>query len=192
MTREKISLSAELGRYLLAFGAGPMTPAINNSMPAHVVAAFKEFPAPVRKRLEYVRALIFSIAAKDQNIGSLTETLKWGEPAYLTEATRSGSTIRLGWPKAHPNHAAIYFNCQTTLVPAFRENLPNAFEYSGSRAILLAADDPVDEDVLSFCISMALTYHRTKMPHPSRNVRGRQRASLPSATTNKVSHRSWE
>jgi hypothetical protein len=135
---------------------------INNPMPPHVVAAFRVFPGPVRERLEKVRALIFSVACRNPNIGPLTETLKWGEPAYLTEATGSGSTSRLGWPKPRPNHAAIYFNCKTTLVPTFRDNFPNAFEYSGNRAILLAVDEPVDEDALSFCIGMALKYHMVK------------------------------
>lgn len=139
-----------------------MTSTIHDAMPTHVAAAFKAFPAPVRERLEYVRALIFNLAAENKNIGPLTETLKWGEPAYLTEATGSGSTIRLGWPKTHPNHVALYFNCKTTLLSNFRKHFPKAFEYSGNRAILLAIHDPVNDDALSLCISMALTYHTTK------------------------------
>jgi hypothetical protein len=62
-----------------------------------VAAAFSIFPAGVRARLLEVRELIFETAADIKGVGPLTETLKWGEPAYLTQATGSGSTIRLGW-----------------------------------------------------------------------------------------------
>ena len=139
-----------------------MTPALNQTMPAEVAAAFREFPAPVRERLERFRTLIYDVAGEDPVIGPLTETLKWGEPAYLTAATGSGSTIRLGWPKTRPNHAAIYFNCRTALVQTFRDLFPGLFEYSGDRAIFLAADRPIDEDALRPCIRTALTYHAAK------------------------------
>jgi hypothetical protein len=33
-------------------------------------------------------------------VGALHETLKWGQPAYLTPETRSGTTLRLGVPKS--------------------------------------------------------------------------------------------
>ena len=64
-------------------------------MPADVAAAFSGFPASVRARLLEVRDLIFETAVAIEGVGPLTETLKWGEPAYLTLATGSGSTIRL-------------------------------------------------------------------------------------------------
>ena len=136
-----------------------MIPTLDKTMPPQVLAAFKEFPAPVRETLERVRALIFHIADQTANVGPLTETLKWGEPAYLTEATGSGSTIRLGQPKGRPTHAAVYFNCRTTIVSAFRDMFPNGFDYSGNRAIVLPTDRPIDEDALRLCIGMALTYH---------------------------------
>jgi Domain of unknown function (DU1801) len=150
-----------------------VTATLHKAMPTDVAAAFREFPAPVRKRLERVRALILSVAGETEGVGPLVETLKWGEPAYLTEATGSGSTIRLGWYKARPSHAAVYFNCKTTLVSTFRDLFPSVFEYSGDRAILLDVESSTDEKALSLCISAALTYHLAKNPkklnpHPSR------------------------
>ena len=59
----------------------------------------------------------------------MAETLKWGEPAYLTEVTRSGSTIRLGWNRDATDDCAVLFNCRTTLVETFRERFPGAFRY---------------------------------------------------------------
>lgn len=126
--------------------------------PAPVAAAFDAFPAPVRKKLDRVRALIFDVAAKTEGVGPLTETLKWGEPAYLTEVTKSGSTVRLGWPKREPDKAAVYFICTTNLVSDFRSLWPD-LTYEGDRAILLPLDRELPEG-LGACIGMALTYHR--------------------------------
>ena len=92
-------------------------------------------------------------------VGPLTETLKWGEPAYVTSATRSGSTIRLGILKLGANDAAVLFNCRTTLVDSFRAHFPDAFGYHGNRAILIPAAVPVPESALAICLAMALTYH---------------------------------
>jgi hypothetical protein len=135
---------------------------MHNAMPVEVAAAFREFPTPVRMLLERVRTLILTVARETEVVGPLVETLKWGEPAYLTEASGSGSTIRLGWPKARPSHAAVYFNCKTTLIATFRDMFPSVFEYKGDRAILLDVDGAMDEKALSLCISMALTYHVAK------------------------------
>jgi hypothetical protein len=114
-------------------------------MPA-AVAAFDAFPAVVRRRLVEVRRLIFETAARLDGVAPLTETLKWGEPAYLTKATGSGSSIRLGQRKSADRACAVFFNCRTTLVATFRAQFPEAFAYEGDR--------------LSFCLAMALTYHR--------------------------------
>ena len=42
-----------------------------------------------------LRQLIFDVAAKTKDVGQLEETLKWGEPAYLTSESKSGSLIRI-------------------------------------------------------------------------------------------------
>jgi len=128
-------------------------------MPRNVEAAFDTFPPEVRHRLTEIRALIFGIAHDDPRIGTVSETLKWGEPAYLTQATGSGSTIRLGWPRHSPDHAAVYFICRTTLVDEFRERFGNDFQFEGTRAVLLPIDGEVDRAALEFMLSMALTYH---------------------------------
>lgn len=54
-----------------------------------------------------MRRLIVATAAETSGVGPLTEMLKWGEPAYLTEATVSGSTIRLGLPKSPGGMGAV-------------------------------------------------------------------------------------
>lgn len=126
---------------------------------ADVATAFAAFPGPVRVQLLEVRQLIFATAAETNEVGPLTETLKWGEPAYLTEASGSGSTIRLGLSKSPAGVGAILFNCRTTLVETFRTQFPSAFSYQGNRAILLASSTPIPIEPLATCLAMALTYH---------------------------------
>jgi hypothetical protein len=127
-------------------------------LPRQVSRAFEAFPPPVRRRLIEVRKLVFATAKAHDEVGSLTETLKWGEPAYLTEQTGSGSTIRLGRVK-DSEHAAILFNCKTTLIDTFRERFPNQFEYRQTRALLLNVAGALPKQELTVCLSLALTYH---------------------------------
>jgi hypothetical protein len=128
-----------------------------------VAQAFAAFPPPVRKRLLAVRALIHSVAAASDGVGDIQETLKWGEPAYLTPHSRSGSTIRLGlYRKGAPGACAVFFNCNTTLVDTFRSIFPQGLRFDGNRAIVLEPDDTPDQEALRACIGMALTYHRDK------------------------------
>jgi hypothetical protein len=64
-------------------------------LPSDVAAVYAGFPPEMRARLMEVRALLFDLAG-GTGVGPLTETLKWGEPAYLTDASRAGTTVRLG------------------------------------------------------------------------------------------------
>ena len=109
-----------------------------------------------------MRELIFETAAAIESVGPLTETLKWGEPAYLTETTGSGSTIRLGWFRSSERACEVLFNCRTTLADDFREPFPDVFAYEKNRAILLDARERLPEAPLRSCLGMALTYHRRR------------------------------
>ena len=91
--------------------------------------------------------------------------MKWGEPAYVTAETGSGSTIRIDWKKAKPTQYAMYFNCQTNLIQTFRTLFPTDFRYEGNRALLFEEDEVVPKDSLAFCIAVALSYHRRKEGH---------------------------
>lgn len=125
-----------------------------------VQRAFEAYPAPARDRLLELRELIFATAAETVGVGELEETLKWGEPAYLTSASKSGSTIRIAWKKTAPMQYAIYFNCNTTLVDTFRSVFPHDFDFEGNRALVFDQSATVPADALAFCIASALTYHR--------------------------------
>ncbi len=127
-----------------------------------VLQAFLAFPPNIQPKLMALRELIFATAAATEGVGAIEETLKWGEPAYLTSASKSGSTIRIGWKSASPAHYALYFICHTNLVARFRSIFPTELQFEGDRAIIFNETDTIPLDVLSTCIAMALTYHRDK------------------------------
>jgi hypothetical protein len=127
-----------------------------------VAQKFEAYPPTIRRKLMALRKLILDTAASTDGVGNLEETLKWGEPAYVTSETGSGSTIRIDWKKAKPTQYALFFNCNTKLVERFRTIFPNDFTYEGNRAIVFEEDDDIALDALEFCIAAALTYHRVK------------------------------
>jgi hypothetical protein len=135
-------------------------PRAGSSDPA-VDAVFSAYPRPVKAKLLALRRLIFDTARSTTGVGALQETLKWGQPSYLTSATKSGSTIRIDQVKSAANQYAVYFHCQTDLVETFRELYPE-LSYGGNRSILLNAEDDIPEPALRHCVGLALTYHLSK------------------------------
>lgn len=128
-------------------------------VPAAIAAALSRHPAMVRSRLLRIRDLVFAVAAETEGVAPLTETLKWGEPAYLTEASGSGTTIRLGVSRMAPGDCAVFVNCRTTLVETFRSHFAADFAFEGNRGLIIAAARPLPEAPLALCLRAALTYH---------------------------------
>lgn len=129
------------------------------TLPAAVAAAYDAFSPKPRAILLQVRDMIFAAADSDKRIGALEETLKWGQPSYLTNAPKSGTTIRLGTHSKSPGHCALFVHCQTSLVRQWRDLYTGILEFEGNRAILLGPNTPLAGDPLRHCIAMALTYH---------------------------------
>ena len=127
-----------------------------------VAATFKAYPPDVRARLMALRETIFEVAAATPGVGRLTETLKWGQPGYLTEETGSGTTVRIDQLKGDSGGYAIYFHCRSGLVGQFRELYPETFAYEGERAILFDPRTNVPARELRHCIALALTHHLRK------------------------------
>jgi hypothetical protein len=128
---------------------------------ADVAAKFEAYPRDARERLLALRELIFATAAATPGVGALRETLKWGEPAYLTRAG-VGSPFRIDWKPRAPRSYAMYFHCQTDLVETFRLAFPDAFDFEGNRAIVLDLTQDPPVEALQRCIEAALTYHARK------------------------------
>lgn len=124
-----------------------------------VEAVFAAYPKALRGPLLDLRRLIFAVAARTEGVGALVETLKWRQPAYLTEKPKSGSTIRIDAVRGRDDRYAMYFHCQTALIPTFRELYPDAFAFEGKRALIFSTGESVPQDALDHCIALALTYH---------------------------------
>ena len=122
-----------------------------------VAAAFAGVPVSARDRLLVLRALIYTVAASTPGVGPVQETLKWGQPAYLTPETRAGTTLRLGVPKT--GGCALYAHCQTTVIADFRALFPDDFTYDGNRAVMFPDGTAIETDKLRLLIASALTYH---------------------------------
>jgi hypothetical protein len=127
-----------------------------------VDAMFASYRKPVRTKLLTLRGLIFDTARTTVGVGRIEETLKWGQPSYLTPDTGSGSTIRIDQVKSADDQYAVYFHCQTDLVATFRELYPDEFRYGGNRCMLFNAADAIPEQPLRHCLALALTYHLNK------------------------------
>jgi Domain of unknown function (DU1801) len=123
-----------------------------------VEAIFRTYPKDLRRKLMYLRNLILDTASTTEGVGGLEETLKWGQPSYLTTESKSGCTVRIDRVKTDPRRYAMYFHCQTNLIATFRESYPQ-LKYEGNRSVIFDVKDVLPEEVLRHCVSMALTYH---------------------------------
>ncbi|MBX2982521.1 MAG: DUF1801 domain-containing protein [Flavobacteriales bacterium] len=120
---------------------------------------FANYPDHVREKMRQLRELVLETAKETPSISALEETLKWGEPSYLT---KHGSTLRMDWKERTPDQYAMYFKCTSRLVDTFRLVHGPAFTYEGKRAIVFQLDQKVPVRELKACIRAALTYHKVK------------------------------
>ncbi len=120
---------------------------------------FARYPDPIRKKMLYLRELIIETAEETEGVDELEETLKWGEPSFLT---KKGSTIRMDWKAKAPDQYALYFQCTTRLMDTFRMVFDRTFQYEGNRAIVFELNQKVPVLELKECIKAALRYHKVK------------------------------
>ena len=121
---------------------------------------FDRYPEAIKNKMKFLRQLALETAQESDSVHHLEETLKWGEPSFITNC---GSTLRMDWKTKTPNQYALYFQCNSRLVDTFRMVFEHTFQYEGKRAIILPIDQekiPVEE--LKECIKAALCYHRVK------------------------------
>ena len=132
-------------------------------MTSDVAATFASYDDRVRVELLALRQLILDTAAETAGVGAIDETLKWGQPSYLTPETGSGSTIRIApsGPKSEHDYA-MFFICHTNLVESFKDIFGGLLEYEGNRALLFRVGDARPTRELRACVAMALTYHLKK------------------------------
>tara|TARA_R110000824_G_scaffold4308_12_gene20772 strand:- start:7354 stop:7731 length:378 start_codon:yes stop_codon:yes gene_type:complete len=120
---------------------------------------FDRLPDGLAAALRDLRTLIQETAAENPAVGPLEETVKWGEPAFLTSTSRSGTTIRINAHKKSRTEYAFYVHCSTDLVERYRALYGDVLKFEGSRAVLFNLADTLPVDAVKHCIAMALTYH---------------------------------
>ncbi len=120
---------------------------------------FNNYPKSVQQQMLYLRELVLSVASEIDELEVIDETLKWGEPSYLT---KHRSTVRMDWKEKNPEQYAVYFKCSTSLVPTFKTIYKDKFKFEGKRAIVFKLNDKIPKAELKHCISMALRYHKIK------------------------------
>ncbi|MEH6763851.1 MAG: DUF1801 domain-containing protein [Aequorivita antarctica] len=124
-----------------------------------VEEVFKNYPKLVKQQMLHLRKLVLKTASEIEGLEKLEETLKWGEPSYVT---KNGSTLRMDWKAKNPEQYAMYFKCTSKLVPTFKTIFKDRFDYEKNRAIRFKLNEEIPETELKQCIAMALTYHKIK------------------------------
>ena len=119
---------------------------------------FMTYPESIAAVLHEIRDLIFQVAAQD-GITTVEETLKWGEPSYIS---KTGSTIRFDYKPKAPDQYCVYFNCKTKLIDTFKELYGDTFVYQGNRALVFELEQALPNKELAHCLSLALRYKKIK------------------------------
>mgnify|MGYP003625927533 CR=1 FL=1 len=132
---------------------------MDQPLPAQTADIFNRLPDELASTLRDLRALILETAADNPAVGPLEEMLKWGEPAFLPSASRSGTTIRINVHKKSRTEYAFYVHCSTDLIERYRALYSDVLKFEGSRAVLFDLTEPLPVDAVKHCIAMALTYH---------------------------------
>lgn len=132
---------------------------MTGTVPKQTRDALSGLPGHLKEKLFSLRELILETADENPAIGPLEETLKWGEPAFLTSATKSGTTIRINRHDKDDNQYAIYVHCQTDLLDRYRQLYGDTLTFDGNRAVVFNVADRMPQEAVKHCIAMALTYH---------------------------------
>ena len=132
---------------------------LNLKSDPRVAPVFEKYPDTVKEQMLALRSLVLETAKEINDLTDLEETLKWGEPSYLT---KHGSTLRMDWKAKSPDQYALYFKCTSRLVETFKEVHGDLFDYENNRAIRFKLDDKIPKKAVKSCIKATLTYHKVK------------------------------
>ncbi len=130
-------------------------PTLPDDINVHII----RWSARAQAHFTALRQIVHNVARRAE-IGTLTETLKWGQPSWLPATPRVGSTLRCDWHETAPDRLSLYVHCQTTLAETMHTLYPDAFTYEGNRALHIALDHPLPEAAIDHCALLTLTYHR--------------------------------
>ena len=127
------------------------------SVPADIKAAIEAAPPGSRAGLWSLRSLVLDTAAAMPEVGRIEECLKWGQPAFTTPQTKSGSTLRIGVPKT--GGFALYAHCQTNIISSFAAAFPGQDRIEGNRAVIFHDEAEIEPARHGQLVAHALRYH---------------------------------
>lgn len=130
-----------------------------SNIPKQTRDAVADLPDDLKDKLFSLRELILETAGENPAVGPLDETLKWGEPSFLTSSSKSGTTIRINRHNKDDNQYAMYVHCQTDLLNRYRQLYGDTLTLEGNRAVVFNVAEEPPLEVVKHCIAMALTYH---------------------------------
>jgi len=117
------------------------------------------YPPEARMQIDKMRVLILETAEQMGSIDELEETLKWGEPSYIS---KYGSTLRIAWSSKRPDQVGMYFKCTSKLVETFKTLCPTDFRFEGNRAIIFSLNEKIPLRQLRPFVRTCLAYHGLK------------------------------
>ncbi|MDF1668488.1 MAG: DUF1801 domain-containing protein [Roseovarius sp.] len=132
---------------------------MSGTIPPEVARVIDGYAQPTRDGVHHLRRLILQTAKATPEVGPVEETLRWGQPAYLT---RKGSTLRIG-PHRDASFA-LFAHCQSTIIASYAQAFPSWDQIDGNRAVLFDSPNQIEPQRLSHLIRHALSYHVTKSP----------------------------
>jgi hypothetical protein len=122
-----------------------------------VKAAYDAFGQKQQGIALMLRDLVFDVARDTPEAGEIAETLKWGQPSFITPKTESGSTLRIGVTKA--GDTGLYAHCGTSIISDYAATFPGDDRIDGNRGVLFSTADDIAKDRLRHLIRHGLTYH---------------------------------
>lgn len=129
--------------------------------PAPLLELIASWPAPAQHATWACRTLFHEIA-RENDLGRLSESLKWGQPAWRPERPRTGSTLRLNWSPAAVDHLAFYVDCKTDLAARMQHLYPALPFNDGRRHIAISLAGPLPEKAIAHLAVMTFAYHRKR------------------------------
>lgn len=132
---------------------------MRQTLPIDLQNVLNAWPKDAQTHFHELREIVHDTATANPLVGPLHETLKWGEPSFLTDKSRSGTTLRICWKAKTPDEIGLFVICRTDMLEQVRALFPDAFRYEGTRAAYLPLSQPIPVDAVSYLVSRAQTYH---------------------------------
>jgi hypothetical protein len=134
------------------------------------------YPGALRKRVLFLRGLIFDVASKLKGFPPLEEFLFLGEPIYRIAQSRHAIKVRISRKNRRnrlPTEYALQFRAKVDIISTFRTLFPSTFRYEGN-SIVFDEGDAIPVKELRVCLFMALTHHRRRKAADMRRVASRR------------------